>query len=177
MFIFSVSSESPWQTEMKGGIPLTREFVRTSLVLDFFVRRPREKVLAPTSKPPSFDLPVGILLIWRDNSEIVGCSAHRAAGARPAGRPGGGRAAAGSGAVDNQEAADLAKAKLPKPQRWWRRAGLIRYFLGELGIVQKKTKVFEDNQAAISLATSLSVSGNSRHVVVRYARVREAVAN
>ena len=53
----------------------------------------------------------------------------------------------------------------------------IRHFLGELGIIQQKTKVFEDNQAAISLATSLSVSGNSRHVVVRYARVREAVAN
>ena len=53
----------------------------------------------------------------------------------------------------------------------------IRHFLGELGIIQQKTKVFEDNQAAISLATSLSVSGTSRHVVVRYARVREAVAN
>ncbi len=49
--------------------------------------------------------------------------------------------------------------------------------MGELGIVQDKTKVYEDNQAAISLATSLSISGNSRHVVVRYSRVREAVAN
>ena len=53
----------------------------------------------------------------------------------------------------------------------------IRHFLGELGIVQDKTKVYEDNQAAISLATSLSISANSRHVVVRYSRVREAVAN
>ena len=53
----------------------------------------------------------------------------------------------------------------------------IRHFLSELGIVQHKTKIFEDNQAAISIATSLSVSGNSRHVVVRYARVREAVKN
>jgi hypothetical protein len=53
----------------------------------------------------------------------------------------------------------------------------IRHFLSELGIVQNKTKIFEDNQAAISIATSLSVSGNSRHVVVRYARVREAVKN
>jgi hypothetical protein len=57
------------------------------------------------------------VLIWRDNSEIVGCSAHRAAGARPAGRPGGGGrpagrlggrpgdwAAAGSRTADNQEA-------------------------------------------------------------------------
>ena len=50
-------------------------------------------------------------------------------------------------------------------------------FLGELGIVQDKTKVYEVNQAAISLATSLSISVNSRHVVVRYSRVREAVAN
>ena len=49
--------------------------------------------------------------------------------------------------------------------------------MSELGIVQNKTKIFEDNQAAISIATSLSVSGNSRHVVVRYARVREAVKN
>jgi hypothetical protein len=46
-----------------------------------------------------------------------------------------------------------------------------------LGIVQHKTKIFEGNQAAISVATSLSVSGNSRHVVARYARVREAVQN
>jgi hypothetical protein len=53
----------------------------------------------------------------------------------------------------------------------------IRHFLGELGIVQDKTNVYEDTQAAISLATSLSISGNSRHVVVRYSRVREAVAN
>ena len=53
----------------------------------------------------------------------------------------------------------------------------IRHFLSELGIVQHKTKIFEDNQAAISIATSLFVSGNSRHVVVRYARVREAVQN
>ena len=51
----------------------------------------------------------------------------------------------------------------------------IRHFLSELEIVQHKTEIFEDNQAAISIATSLSVSGNSRHVVVRYARVREAV--
>ena len=50
-------------------------------------------------------------------------------------------------------------------------------FLGELGIVQQKTKVFEDNQAAISIDTSLSVSGNCRHVVMRYSRVREAVQN
>ena len=49
-------------SDMKGGIPLTREFVqgRTSLVLDVFARRPREKVLAPTSKPPSFHFTVGL---------------------------------------------------------------------------------------------------------------------
>ena len=50
-------------------------------------------------------------------------------------------------------------------------------FLGELGIVQDKKKIYEDNQAAISLATSLSISANSTHVVVRYSWVREAVVN
>ena len=52
----------------------------------------------------------------------------------------------------------------------------LKAFLHELGIGQSTIPVYEDNCAAISLATGLTFSANSRHIVVRYARVREVVA-
>ena len=55
--------------------------------------------------------------------------------------------------------------------------GVDSTFSEWIGDRSTQNNFFEDNQAAISIATSLSVSGNSRHVVVRYARVREAVKN
>jgi hypothetical protein len=52
----------------------------------------------------------------------------------------------------------------------------LKAFLHELGIGQSTISVYEDNCAAISLATGLTFNANSRHIVVRYARVREVVA-
>ena len=52
----------------------------------------------------------------------------------------------------------------------------LKAFLQELGIGQTTISVYEDNCAAISLATGLTFNVNSRHIVVRYARVREVVA-
>jgi hypothetical protein len=49
--------------------------------------------------------------------------------------------------------------------------------LQEMDITQATIPMYEDNSAAISLATGLTFSANSRHIVVRYARVRQAVAN
>ncbi len=52
----------------------------------------------------------------------------------------------------------------------------MKAFLHELGIGQSTISVYEDNCAAISLATGLTFSASSRHIVVRYTRVREVVA-
>ncbi len=52
----------------------------------------------------------------------------------------------------------------------------LKAFLEELGIGQSTIPVYEDNCAVVSLATGLTFSANSRHIVVRYARVREVIA-
>jgi hypothetical protein len=52
----------------------------------------------------------------------------------------------------------------------------LKAFLQELGIGQSTIPLYEDNCAAIALATGLTFSANSRHIFVRYARVREVVA-
>ena len=55
--------------------------------------------------------------------------------------------------------------------------GVVESFLTRIvGIGQSTIPVYEDNCAAISLATGLTFNANSRHIVVRYARVREVVA-
>ena len=51
----------------------------------------------------------------------------------------------------------------------------LRSFLNELQVPQHPTLVHEDNEAAIKLAQGLSFSATSRHIVVRYSRVREIV--
>ncbi len=51
----------------------------------------------------------------------------------------------------------------------------LRSFLNELQVPQHPTIVHEDNEAAINLAQGLSFSATSRHIVVRYSRVREIV--
>jgi hypothetical protein len=53
----------------------------------------------------------------------------------------------------------------------------LRSFLNELSIPQRPTIVYEDNDAALKLAQGLSFTATSRHVVVRYSRVREVITD
>ena len=53
----------------------------------------------------------------------------------------------------------------------------LRSFLTEIFIPQRPTIVYEDNDAALKLAQGLSFNANSRHVVARYSRVREIIAD
>jgi len=52
----------------------------------------------------------------------------------------------------------------------------IRALLDEMGYPQEATPVYEDNSAAIDMATRVGMSNKTKHVVVRHACVREAVA-
>jgi hypothetical protein len=49
--------------------------------------------------------------------------------------------------------------------------------LGELGWLQKRTRLYEDNQGAIDVAKNPKSDGRTRHLSLRLAAVREAIDN
>ena len=74
-----------------------------------------------------------------------------------------------STSLSTAEAEYIAAADAAREAIW------LRQFLSELGFPQESTIIYEDNQAAIALATDHGVSRRTKHIDVRHHFLRDCV--